>query len=58
MAEARRLGSNLVAVAGFAFQASTSLYQVLESFISTKMTVQELYHELDALNQVTKRCRK
>jgi hypothetical protein len=36
MAEAIGLASSLVALAGFAFQASKSLYQVLESFKSTK----------------------
>jgi hypothetical protein len=42
MAEAIGLASSLVALAGFAFQASKSLYQVLESFKSTKRTVHEL----------------
>ncbi|KAF4207306.1 hypothetical protein KXV55_002483 [Aspergillus fumigatus] len=58
MAEAIGLASSLVALAGFAFQASKSLYQVLESFKSTKRTVRELRHELDALNQVIEELQK
>lgn len=52
MAEAIGLASSQAALAGFALQASKSLHQVLESFKSTKRTVRELRHELDALNQV------
>jgi chromosome segregation ATPase len=58
MAEALGLASSLVALTGFAFQASKSLYQVLESFKSTKRTVRELRHELDALNQVIEALQK
>lgn len=58
MAEALGLASSLVALAGFAFQASKSLYQVLESFKSTKRTVRELRHELEALNQVIEELQK
>ncbi|KAL6229469.1 hypothetical protein BDW75DRAFT_97572 [Aspergillus navahoensis] len=58
MAEAIGLASSLAALAGFAFQASKSLYQVLESFKSTKRTVRELRHELDALNQVIEELQK
>lgn len=58
MAEAVGLASSLVTLAGFAFQASKSLHQVLESFKSTKRTVRELRHELDALNQVIEELQK
>jgi hypothetical protein len=54
MAKAIRLASSLVALAGFTFQASKSLYQVLESFKSTKRTVHKLYYKLNTLNQVIK----
>ncbi|KAA8646025.1 uncharacterized protein ATNIH1004_007447 [Aspergillus tanneri] len=51
MAEALSLASSLVALAGFAFQTSKSLYQVIESFKTTKRTVRELRYELDSLTQ-------
>jgi hypothetical protein len=50
MAEPLGLASSLVALAGFAFQASKSLYQVLESHKYTERTVQELCYELNTLS--------
>jgi hypothetical protein len=44
--------ASLVALAGFAFQASKSLYQVIESFKSSKRAVRELREEVDSLNGV------
>jgi hypothetical protein len=62
MAEAIGLASSLVALAGFAFQASKSLYQVLESFkLKASNPLKGLFvnfHELDALNQVIEELQK
>jgi hypothetical protein len=52
------LASSLVALAGFAFQTSKSLYQVIDSFKISKRAIREreeleaLDHALEALQQV------
>ncbi|OGM41919.1 hypothetical protein ABOM_009807 [Aspergillus bombycis] len=51
MAEALSLASSLVALAAFAFQTSKSLYQVVESFKSTKRVIRDLRFEIESLTQ-------
>ncbi|OJD21068.1 hypothetical protein ACJ73_07591 [Blastomyces percursus] len=50
MAEPVSLASGIITLAGFALNASKSLYQVVESFRSTKRAVRELKEELEALD--------
>lgn len=50
MADPLSLASSLVALAGFAFQTSKSLYQVIDSFKSSKRAIRELREELEALD--------
>lgn len=45
-------GSGLLALTLFAFNASTALYQLVDSFRSNQRTVRELREELQALNSV------
>ncbi|KAE8381498.1 hypothetical protein BDV26DRAFT_78010 [Aspergillus bertholletiae] len=51
MAEPLSLASSLIALAAFAFQTSKSLYQVIESFKSTKRAIRELRFEVESLSQ-------
>lgn len=44
--------ASLVALAGFAFQSSKSLYQAVESFKSSKRAIRELKEEVESLNGV------
>ncbi|KAF9882993.1 hypothetical protein FE257_004349 [Aspergillus nanangensis] len=52
MAEAISVISSLITLAGFAFQASKSLYQTIESFKSVKRTIREFRSDLESLIQV------
>lgn len=54
MAEAFGIASGLVGLAGFAFQTSKSLYQLVESFKSSKRAIRDLRDELQSLNDVLK----
>ncbi|KAE8138871.1 hypothetical protein BDV38DRAFT_291896 [Aspergillus pseudotamarii] len=51
MAEPLSLASSLLALAGFAFQTTKSLYQVIESFRSSKRAIRELRFEVESLTQ-------
>ena len=52
MEEALSASSSLITLAGFAFKASKSLYQTVESFESVKRTIRELRSDLESLTQV------
>jgi hypothetical protein len=52
MAEAIGLASGLLALASFALQGSTTLYQTVKSFQSHLKRINELLEELEALNGV------
>jgi hypothetical protein len=52
MAEAIGIASGLLALSVFAFQSSISLYQVVDSFQSSKKVIRDLKDELEALNGV------
>lgn len=52
MAEPVSLVSGIITLAGFAFNSSKSLYQVIESFHSTKRVIWELKKELETLDEV------
>ncbi|KAB8225206.1 hypothetical protein BDV33DRAFT_164630 [Aspergillus novoparasiticus] len=51
MAEPLSLASSVLALAGFAFQTTKSLYQVIESFKSSKRAIRELRCEVESLTQ-------
>ncbi|KAE8358040.1 hypothetical protein BDV27DRAFT_75047 [Aspergillus caelatus] len=51
MAEPLSLASSLLALAAFAFQTTKSLYQVIESFKSSKRAIRELRFEVESLTQ-------
>jgi hypothetical protein len=52
MADPLSIASGLVTLAAFALQSSITLYQVIESFKSSKKTIRELKEELEALHGV------
>ncbi|BCR98242.1 uncharacterized protein AKAW2_31561A [Aspergillus luchuensis] len=52
MADALSVASSLIALATFAFEASKSLYALVEGFKNTQRTVRELRYELESLTQV------
>jgi len=52
MADPISITSGLVALAAFAFQSSKSLYQVVQSFKSSRKAIRELKEELEALDGV------
>ena len=52
MADALSVASSLIALATFAFEASKSLYTLVEGFKNTQRTVRELRYELESLTQV------
>jgi len=52
MADPISTASGILTLAVFAFQSSTVLYQLVESFRSNQRTVRELREELEALNAV------
>ncbi|KAF4620150.1 hypothetical protein G7Y89_g14671 [Cudoniella acicularis] len=52
MADPIGIASGLLALAVFAFQSSTQLYQLVESFQNNQRVVRELKEELEALNGV------
>jgi hypothetical protein len=52
MADPLSISASLVGLVGFALQASKSLYQVIESFKSSKRTVRELREEIESLSGV------
>lgn len=52
MADPISTASGLLALAVFAFQSSTQLYQLIESFQNNQRVVRELREELEALNGV------
>ncbi|OJZ88789.1 hypothetical protein ASPFODRAFT_59501 [Aspergillus luchuensis CBS 106.47] len=52
MADALSVASSLIALATFAFEASKSLYALVEGFKNTQRTVRELWYELESLIQV------
>jgi hypothetical protein len=54
MAEPIGIASGLLTLAAFAFQASLSLYRVVDSFQSNKKIIRELKVELEALDGVLK----
>ncbi|KAL4887803.1 hypothetical protein BDV59DRAFT_206639 [Aspergillus ambiguus] len=49
MAEPLSVASGLITLAGFAFQASKSLYRTIESFKSVKRAIRELKSDLESL---------
>jgi hypothetical protein len=49
MADPLSVAASLVALATFAFQSSISLYQLVDSFKSSKRAIRELREELEAL---------
>ena len=54
MAEPIGISSGLVALTLFAFNASQTLYQAIQSFKSNQRTIRELKEELEALDGVLK----
>jgi hypothetical protein len=52
MAEPIGIASGILALAIFAFQSSTRLYQLVDSFQSNQRVVRELKEELEGLNGV------
>ncbi|OOF95207.1 hypothetical protein ASPCADRAFT_406026 [Aspergillus carbonarius ITEM 5010] len=52
MADVLSVASSLIALATFAFEASKSLYALVEGFKNTQRTVRELRYELESLTQV------
>lgn len=54
MADPLSTASALLTLVVFAFQSSTTLYQVVESFQTNKKTIRELKEELEALTEVLK----
>jgi len=52
MADPISITSGLVALAVFAFQSSKTLYQVVQSFKSSRKAIRELKEELEALDRV------
>ncbi|EEA20732.1 hypothetical protein TMatcc_000723 [Talaromyces marneffei ATCC 18224] len=52
MGDPLSVSASLVALTGFAFQASKSLYQAVDSFKSSKRAVRELREEVESLNGV------
>ncbi|RDK41714.1 hypothetical protein M752DRAFT_319769 [Aspergillus phoenicis ATCC 13157] len=52
MADALSVASSLIALATFAFEASKSLYTLVEGFKNAQRTVRELWYELESLTQV------
>ncbi len=52
MADPISLTSGLVALTAFAFQSSKTLYQVVQSFKSSRKAIRELREELEALDGV------
>lgn len=52
MADPLSVTASLVGLVGFAFQASKSLYQAIESFRSSKRSIRELREEVESLNDI------